>query len=85
MIVVYRMSVKLKLIRVRIVVVKIWWTMNEKYTKTSKTKYPFRCKCGGHGFVDMGIYIDNRYPCYECYMEICENRRKANKNIESKG
>lgn len=37
--------------------------------------YPFRCICGGQGFVDMGKDKDNRYPCRECYS--IENKKNA--------
>ncbi len=28
------------------------------------------------GFVDLGD-VENRYPCYECYAEICAERRNT--------
>ena len=36
----------------------------------------YQCKCGKQGWVDMGKYADNRYPCRECYDKEKENEKK---------
>ena len=55
--------------------------MNKKKTKrvSADDDYPYKCRCGADGFVDVGEGKPNRYPCLECYKKMRSKRQKVKK------
>ena len=47
------------------------WGYDSNYGRDTRcTKHPNK-----EGFVDLGQDAENRYPCYECYAELCARRK----------
>jgi len=52
---------------------QMWGCATDPTGETNCKNHPRRM-----GFVDLGQNTENRYPCYDCYLKMCQREKSGN-------